>query len=112
MATLCNYSTHILYHLPALHWLDGVSVASEDLHSLVEGVVHRKKRFYRMKTHHIQMEAWEKERRIRACTEAANNDTYSNIREVQRQLKSVSVDPDHHSSLTTTMEALDTHLTQ
>ncbi len=91
VATLCNYSTHVLYHLPTLHWLDGVGVASEELHLLVEGVVQRKKRFYRMKTHHIQMEAREKERRIREQTEAAKNDMYSNIREVQRQIKTVRI---------------------
>ncbi len=66
-------------------------MASDELHLLVEGVVQRKKRFYRMKTHHIRMAAMAKQKEIRERTEAAKQDIHSNIREVTRQLKSVSV---------------------
>lgn len=91
VAALCNYSTHVLYHLPNLHWLDGVNVASEELRMLVEGVVERKKRFYRMKTHHIRATAHAKRRDIRERINAGKRDIYSNIREITRQLKTVSI---------------------
>ncbi len=90
VAALCNYSTHLLYHLPTLHWLDGVSVASDELHLLVDGVVQRKKRFYRMKTHHIQTTAYAQQRAIKERVNTVKQHIYSNIREVTRQLKTVS----------------------
>ena len=52
---LCNYSTHILYHLPQLQWLDGREVglpALQDLvQGLVQGLVLRKVQYYRMLLH-------------------------------------------------------------
>lgn len=51
---LCNYSTHTLYHLPQLNWLDGREVSSHDLRKLVQGLVARKIQYYRMKIHHCR----------------------------------------------------------
>ena len=36
LCELCNYSTHTLYHLPALQWLDGTDVSSPELHRLIQ----------------------------------------------------------------------------
>ena len=66
-------------------------MASDDLHLLIQGVVQRKKRFYTMKTHHIRMQARDKEIGIKERTNEAKGQAYIKIRAVQRQLRTVSV---------------------
>jgi len=51
---LCNYSTHVLYHLPQLQWLDGREVGIPALQDLVQGLVLRKVQYYRMLLHHAR----------------------------------------------------------
>lgn len=55
---LCNYSTHILYHLPNLNWLDGRQVGLPELQSLVQDLVQRKVQYYRMLMHHSRTAAY------------------------------------------------------
>ncbi|XP_013396331.1 leucine-rich repeat-containing protein 9 [Lingula anatina] len=52
VALLCNYSTHVLYHLPGLLRLDTYDVSSKQLKAAAEGTVTKKKMYYtmRMKT--------------------------------------------------------------
>uniref|UniRef100_H2YGI6 Dynein assembly factor 1, axonemal homolog n=1 Tax=Ciona savignyi TaxID=51511 RepID=H2YGI6_CIOSA len=46
---LCNYSTHILYHLPNLERLDTFDVSSAQLRELAETTVLKKKMYYKMR---------------------------------------------------------------
>ncbi|XP_039271513.2 leucine-rich repeat-containing protein 9-like [Styela clava] len=46
---LCNYSTHILYHLPKLVRLDSLDVSSPQMRELAEATVQKKKMYYNMR---------------------------------------------------------------
>ncbi|CAH1791753.1 unnamed protein product [Owenia fusiformis] len=46
---LCNYSTHVLYHLPKLEVLDTHDVSSKTLRELAETTVVKKKMYYNMR---------------------------------------------------------------
>lgn len=52
---LCNYSTHTLYHLPHLQWLDDREVKGHQLQQVVQGLVSSKKLYYRMREHQSKM---------------------------------------------------------
>jgi Leucine-rich repeat (LRR) protein len=54
LSLLCNYSSLLLFSLPQLTTLDGQDVSSPDVKSLVQGLVSKKKMFYRMKVKHEQ----------------------------------------------------------
>ncbi|XP_005098353.1 leucine-rich repeat-containing protein 9 [Aplysia californica] len=51
---LCNYSTHILYHLPNLSALDTLDITNRQLADLAEGTVNKKKMFYNMRAKTIK----------------------------------------------------------
>ncbi|XP_059173305.1 leucine-rich repeat-containing protein 9-like isoform X2 [Physella acuta] len=51
---LCNFSTHVLYHLPKLTCLDTLDITSKQLADLVEGTVNKKKMFYNMRAKTIR----------------------------------------------------------
>ncbi|XP_074662952.1 leucine-rich repeat-containing protein 9-like [Tubulanus polymorphus] len=51
---LCNYATHVLYHLPNLIRLDNLDVSSKTLRDLAETTVMKKKMFYNMKIKTLQ----------------------------------------------------------
>ncbi|CAG5119813.1 unnamed protein product, partial [Candidula unifasciata] len=51
---LCNYSTHIMYHLPNLVSLDTIDITCKQLADLAEGTVNKKKMFYNMRAKTIQ----------------------------------------------------------
>ncbi|XP_025105112.1 leucine-rich repeat-containing protein 9-like isoform X2 [Pomacea canaliculata] len=50
VATLCNYSAHILFHLPSLCRLDTYDVTSKNLKDLAQSTVLKKKMYYNMRT--------------------------------------------------------------
>lgn len=66
-------------------------VTSDNLKQLVLDVVERKKKFYRMKIHHIKIEARQNETQIMDTVEAAKREMYCKMKEARRQLKMVSV---------------------
>ncbi|XP_028821542.1 leucine-rich repeat-containing protein 9-like isoform X2 [Denticeps clupeoides] len=51
---LCNYSTHILYHLPHLLRLDGYTVSSKQVKDAAESTVQKKMMYYSMRMRSIQ----------------------------------------------------------
>ncbi|XP_041469372.1 leucine-rich repeat-containing protein 9-like isoform X1 [Lytechinus variegatus] len=46
---LCNYSTHVLYHLPWLERLDTYDVCNKSLREMAEATVMKKKMYYNMR---------------------------------------------------------------
>ncbi|XP_077863786.1 leucine-rich repeat-containing protein 9-like [Saccoglossus kowalevskii] len=46
---LCNYSTHVLYHLPTLERLDTYDVANKNIREMAEATVVKKKMYYNMR---------------------------------------------------------------
>lgn len=46
---LCNYSTHILYHIPHLQRLDALDVSNSQMKELAETTVQKKKMYYNMR---------------------------------------------------------------
>ncbi|CAK8686447.1 unnamed protein product [Clavelina lepadiformis] len=46
---LCNYSTHVLYHLPNLEKLDSFDVSGSRMRDLAEATVAKKKMYYNMR---------------------------------------------------------------
>ncbi|XP_076442127.1 leucine-rich repeat-containing protein 9-like isoform X2 [Babylonia areolata] len=57
VSQLCNYSTHILFHLPSLRRLDTYDVTAKHLNELAHSTVLKKKMYYnmRVKTLHRKM---------------------------------------------------------
>ncbi|XP_072533364.1 leucine-rich repeat-containing protein 9 [Salminus brasiliensis] len=51
---LCNYSTHILYHVPTLHRLDSYDVSSKAIKDAAELTVTKKMMYYNMRVHGTQ----------------------------------------------------------
>ncbi|XP_077999840.1 leucine-rich repeat-containing protein 9-like isoform X2 [Glandiceps talaboti] len=51
---LCNYSTHMLYHLPTLERLDTYDVSSKNVRELAEATVVKKKMYYNMRVKTIR----------------------------------------------------------
>ncbi|PIK53546.1 hypothetical protein BSL78_09567 [Apostichopus japonicus] len=46
---LCNYSTHVLYHLPGLERLDSYDVCNKTMREMAEATVVKKKMYYNMR---------------------------------------------------------------
>ncbi|XP_065844626.1 leucine-rich repeat-containing protein 9-like isoform X3 [Oscarella lobularis] len=53
---LCNYATHLLYHLPRLTHLDTYDVTSQAVKDLAQTFVERKKLYYEIKFRHLNDE--------------------------------------------------------
>ncbi|KAK0052192.1 leucine-rich repeat-containing protein 9 [Biomphalaria pfeifferi] len=51
---LCNYSTHVLFHLPKLVSLDTMDMTTKHLSEVAEATVNKKKMFYNMRTKTIR----------------------------------------------------------
>ncbi|XP_022094850.1 leucine-rich repeat-containing protein 9-like [Acanthaster planci] len=51
---LCNYSTHVLFHLPFLERLDSYDVSSKSLREMAEATVVKKKMYYNMRIKTLQ----------------------------------------------------------
>ncbi|XP_029195766.2 leucine-rich repeat-containing protein 9-like isoform X1 [Acropora millepora] len=54
VALLCNYSTHLLFHLPHLRRIDSCSVENSTLKELAETTVSKKKMYYNMRVKTLQ----------------------------------------------------------
>uniref|UniRef100_A0A3B4DQA9 Leucine rich repeat containing 9 n=1 Tax=Pygocentrus nattereri TaxID=42514 RepID=A0A3B4DQA9_PYGNA len=54
VCVLCNYSTHILYHIPTLHRLDSHDVSSKTIKDLAESTVMKKMMYYNMRVRYVQ----------------------------------------------------------
>jgi Leucine-rich repeat (LRR) protein len=51
---LCNYSTHVLFHLPFLERLDSYDVSNKTLREMAEATVVKKKMYYNMRIKTLQ----------------------------------------------------------
>ncbi|XP_033624638.1 leucine-rich repeat-containing protein 9-like [Asterias rubens] len=51
---LCNYSTHVMYHLPHIDRLDSYDVSNQSLREMAETTVVKKKMYYNMRVKTIQ----------------------------------------------------------
>ncbi|CAH3150767.1 unnamed protein product, partial [Pocillopora meandrina] len=54
VALLCNYSTHLLFHLPNLKRVDSYNVDDKTLKELAETTVVKKKMYYNMRVKTMQ----------------------------------------------------------
>lgn len=86
---LCNYSTHMLYHLPQLQWLDDRQVSSHELQQVVHSLVTNKKLYYRMRLHQARVACIQEckcleEKQVSVC-EAA----FANMKNIAQHIKLV-----------------------
>ncbi|XP_062851756.1 leucine-rich repeat-containing protein 9 isoform X2 [Trichomycterus rosablanca] len=51
---LCNYSTHVLYHIPTLHRFDSYNVSPKIIKDAAELTVMKKMMYYKMRVHSVQ----------------------------------------------------------
>ncbi|XP_064621486.1 leucine-rich repeat-containing protein 9-like isoform X3 [Lineus longissimus] len=79
---LCNYSTHVLYHLPNLTRLDCLDVSNKSLGELAETTVVKKKMFYNMRVKTIKRQLSD----MLAKLEEANNHLLKSPRDRLRRL--------------------------
>ncbi|KAL5249578.1 hypothetical protein ACHWQZ_G018449 [Mnemiopsis leidyi] len=64
VCSLCNYSTHLLYHLPFLNHLDTIDISNGHLQKLAEATVQKKKMYYTMRVKMLQRNRAEMEQRL------------------------------------------------
>ena len=89
---LCNYSTHTLYHLPHLQWLDDREVKGHQLQQVVQGLVSSKKLYYRMREHQARMACLQECKTLCDKQLSICEPTLSCIRTLTQHIKSVSKD--------------------
>ncbi|XP_058242803.1 leucine-rich repeat-containing protein 9 isoform X2 [Hemibagrus wyckioides] len=51
---LCNYYTHLLYHIPTLHTLDSYDVSAKNIKDAAESTVMKKRMYYHMRVRCVQ----------------------------------------------------------
>ncbi|XP_053357223.1 leucine-rich repeat-containing protein 9 [Clarias gariepinus] len=54
VCVLCNYFTHVLYHMPSLHTLDSYSVSAQHIKEAAESTVMKKRMYYDMRVRCVQ----------------------------------------------------------
>ncbi|KAF5890679.1 leucine-rich repeat-containing protein 9-like, partial [Clarias magur] len=54
VCVLCNYFTHVLYHMPTLHTLDSYSVSAQHIKEAAESTVMKKRMYYDMRVRCVQ----------------------------------------------------------
>ncbi|KAK2853136.1 hypothetical protein Q7C36_008337 [Tachysurus vachellii] len=54
VCTLCNYFTHLLYHIPTLHTLDSYDVSAKNIKDAAESTVMKKRMYYHMRVCCVQ----------------------------------------------------------
>lgn len=86
---LCNYSTHTLYHLPQLHWLDDREVRGHQLQQVVQDLVANKKLYYRMRLHQAQVACAQECKSLEAKQISLCEATSSCIKILTQHVKSV-----------------------
>ena len=86
---LCNYSTHTLYHLPHLHWLDDREVKGHQLQDIVQTLVANKKLYYRMRVHQAMVACLHECRGLEAKKASVCETTLVAIKTLTRHIKSV-----------------------
>ena len=86
---LCNYSTHTLYHLPHLHWLDDREVKGHQLQHIVQTIVANKKLYYRMRVHQAMMACLHECKDLEAKKASFCETTLAAIKTLTRHIKSV-----------------------
>lgn len=86
---LCNYSTHLLYHLPHLRWLDGCEVGFPELQKLVRGLVQRKVQYYRMLLHHWIFSGQHRKQQLQHKLNTHLNTCYPKLKTISKNLKMV-----------------------
>uniref|UniRef100_A0A8C4ZDB9 Leucine rich repeat containing 9 n=1 Tax=Gadus morhua TaxID=8049 RepID=A0A8C4ZDB9_GADMO len=67
---LCNYSTHVLYHMPGLQRLDSYNVSSRHMKEAAETTVMKKMMYYNMRVHTAQKNLRETGHRLTEQKEA------------------------------------------
>ncbi|EDV23284.1 uncharacterized protein TRIADDRAFT_10167, partial [Trichoplax adhaerens] len=80
VCSLCNYSTHILYHLPQVKRLDLLDVSSKQLQEMVEAAVTKKKIYYNMCIKTIQRKSYTLLSLLKKEKEKLAIDLYQRIR--------------------------------
>ncbi|XP_066535622.1 leucine-rich repeat-containing protein 9 [Hoplias malabaricus] len=64
VCVLCNYSTHVLYHIPALYRLDSYDVSSRTIKEAAEVIVMKKMMYYNMRVQCAQRQFDEVEAKL------------------------------------------------
>ncbi|XP_053088423.1 leucine-rich repeat-containing protein 9 isoform X1 [Pangasianodon hypophthalmus] len=54
VCVLCNYFTHVLYHIPMLHTLDSYDVSAKNIKEAAESTVMKKRMYYHMRVRCVQ----------------------------------------------------------
>ncbi|XP_033112941.1 leucine-rich repeat-containing protein 9-like [Anneissia japonica] len=89
VCSLCNYSTHILYHLPQLQRLDTVDVSNKAMRELAEATVVKKKMYYNMRVKTLKRNMAEMLLHLRRDKAAFTKATRDRIKNVSFMMKEV-----------------------
>ncbi|CAL8295818.1 unnamed protein product [Arctogadus glacialis] len=84
---LCNYSTHVLYHMPGLQRLDSYNVSSRHMKEAAETTVMKKMMYYNMRVHTAQKNLREAGHRLTEQKEALWKPPVEAIRACGRAIK-------------------------
>ncbi|KAL3874482.1 hypothetical protein ACJMK2_037491, partial [Sinanodonta woodiana] len=94
VSLLCNYSTHVLYHLPNLTKLDTYDVSNKSLADMAETTVMKKKMYYNMRIKTVRRNVAEIKSKMDAFKENVLTvyldricDLISTVKEIEQELE-------------------------
>ncbi|XP_038049791.1 leucine-rich repeat-containing protein 9-like isoform X3 [Patiria miniata] len=88
---LCNYSTHVLYHLPFIERLDSYDVSDKSLREMAEATVVKKKMYYNMRVKTFQRVLADMTDCITRKKRLLTHDTRDRLRTLSFNIKEVRV---------------------
>ncbi|PIK59194.1 hypothetical protein BSL78_03891 [Apostichopus japonicus] len=86
---LCNYSTHVLYHLPGLERLDSYDVCNKTMREMAEATVVKKKMYYNMRIQTLKRDQADMLQRLMKEKKACIRETKERIRKLTSAIKEV-----------------------
>nr|XP_061824855.1 leucine-rich repeat-containing protein 9-like isoform X4 [Nerophis lumbriciformis] len=86
---LCNYTTHVLYHLPLLLLLDTYDVSSMQVKEAAESTVMKKMMFYNMRAHTARQNLSESRLQLMEKKKASLESSKESIRSLNYTLKNL-----------------------
>uniref|UniRef100_A0A3Q2YGE2 Leucine rich repeat containing 9 n=1 Tax=Hippocampus comes TaxID=109280 RepID=A0A3Q2YGE2_HIPCM len=98
LCLLCNYATHVMFHLPLLLFLDTYDVSSTQINEVAESAVMKKMMFYNMRVRIPRRNLKETLLRLLKKKNASLESPKESIRSLNYTLKNVGTPPENLST--------------
>uniref|UniRef100_A0A4W3GU67 Leucine rich repeat containing 9 n=1 Tax=Callorhinchus milii TaxID=7868 RepID=A0A4W3GU67_CALMI len=98
ISLLCNYSTHVIYHIPQLRWLDTYDVSSKQIKEFAESTVLKKIMYYNMRVKTIQQLMSDVLEKLQKQKSVSHRIPEERIKTISLCIKNVSTKEQQHDS--------------